>query len=67
MSVRMGLMRTVIQWTKGIIGVALMLAATVALADYLSGGDDIAGVGLPLLFVFVFVARAYGDYLGLTN
>jgi hypothetical protein len=61
----MSIKRQAVQWTKYFVGFALMLAATVALADYLSGGDDIAGIGLPLLFVLILVTKAYGNYLGL--
>lgn len=65
MNRRMGIKRQAIQWTKYIIGAVAMLIATVALAAYLSGGDDIGFIGFPLLILCVLACKAYGNYLGL--
>ncbi|SEP30940.1 hypothetical protein SAMN04487948_1427 [Halogranum amylolyticum] len=61
----MSIKRQAAQWTKYIVGAVIMLIVTLALTDYLSGGEDVAGIGLPLLFVFILAAKAYGNYLGI--
>jgi hypothetical protein len=61
----MSIKRQAVQWTKYFIGAPVMLIATIALAAYLSGGEDIGAIGFPLLIIFVLLTKAYGSYLGL--